>query len=571
VYGLGAILYHLLTLRPPFNGRSNREIVHRVLRESVEPPRQRAPECEIPVAVEAIIMRCLARDPELRYATARDLADAVTVYLDNPAPSDENAATGTMSVVTRSGAHGLSVDVNGHVQRAAAAIARQQGLLEDAAIARDTITQARMAARLGNADPDFAAEAELDGVRAGLAQCHAEAVSALQTAVALDANHGEARRMLSDLYVARHDLANARRDQASAACYRWLITQLNEPRLEALSRGEGALHVELVPRLARVRLWSLVERAGRLEVNEGREVGNPPVHLENLAAGSWLLTAEAPDRAQLRVPVLIQAGRSTRLRLRMIPPALLPPGFVHVPSGTFAYGDPEDRAVVTGEQALADFLMAVSPVTSAEWLEFVDDLSRRDRESADERVPRLPGLGRLWPREGGRFRLPGGTDPGGAWQPEQPVVGVALADALAYCAWRSVRDGAQYRLPTELEWEKAGRGVDGRRHPWGDRWSARYASSPATWAGHWPPPVGQFETDAGPTGARDFAGGVREWTLERRPGLPDVPVLRGGSFLTGDEQGRPLWHRTVHRPTYRARDLGFRLVRELVPMTLAGG
>src|SRR4030095_9235842 len=49
-----------------------------------------------------------------------------------------------------------------------------------------------------------------------------------------------------------------------------------------------------------------------------------------------------------------------------------------------------------------------------------------------------------------------------------PVRGVSWLDAHAYAAWCSQRDGITYRLPTELEWEVAARGTDGRRYTWGE-------------------------------------------------------------------------------------------------------
>jgi len=97
-----------------------------------------------------------------------------------------------------------------------------------------------------------------------------------------------------------------------------------------------------------------------------------------------------------------------------------------------------------------------------------------------------------------------------------PVMLVTWFDARAYCAWRTRQRGsasaAPLRLPTEAEWEKAARGVDGRFYPWGDRFDPTFClmreSRPFMIQ---PEPVGTFPVDESPYGVRDMAGGMREW------------------------------------------------------------
>jgi len=69
--------------------------------------------------------------------------------------------------------------------------------------------------------------------------------------------------------------------------------------------------------------------------------------------------------------------------------------------------------------------------------------------------------------------------------PSRPVVGVTWQEATAYCAWLNERlcdseelpDGYVVRLPTEAEWEKTARGVDGRPWPWGSSWEENHANT----------------------------------------------------------------------------------------------
>jgi len=80
VYGLGAVLYELVTGRPPFEGKSTVDILLKVLHEDAVPPRRIAP--SVPTDVETIALKCLEKDPARRYDSARHLADDLRRFLD---------------------------------------------------------------------------------------------------------------------------------------------------------------------------------------------------------------------------------------------------------------------------------------------------------------------------------------------------------------------------------------------------------------------------------------------------------------------------------------------------------
>jgi formylglycine-generating enzyme required for sulfatase activity len=145
---------------------------------------------------------------------------------------------------------------------------------------------------------------------------------------------------------------------------------------------------------------------------------------------------------------------------------------------------------------------------------------------------------------------------------DHPVVLVSHADAIAFAAWLSADTGLGWRLPTEAEWEKAARGMDGRRFPWGDEFDPlllnSHDSGPFDTV-----PAGGFPSGASPFGMLDAAGQVFEWTAT--PAGGNRFIVKGGSW---DDRGcgvcRPAARHS--RPaTLKHILVGFRLVRDAGP------
>ena len=190
------------------------------------------------------------------------------------------------------------------------------------------------------------------------------------------------------------------------------------------------------------------------------------------------------------------------------------------------------------------FVMKKYPVTNAQYIEFLNDLVRRKREEQALRyVPRersgsygeLGGM--LYGRtEKGLFLLRQDSD-GDLWNLNWPVIMINWQAAMAYTRWASERDGYPWRLPTEVEWEKAARGADRRFYPWGDHFDPSWCCMRSSHQGQsLPAEVTDFPMDESPYGVCGMAGNVREWTssIWRPEGF------RVGEKSTGDGDEDPL-------------------------------
>lgn len=246
-----------------------------------------------------------------------------------------------------------------------------------------------------------------------------------------------------------------------------------------------------------------------------------------------------------------------------------------VPAGPFYMGDKQRKV------HLSEFRISRHPVTAGQFLEFIETGGYQNPKYWPHGEHRQDDVEAL------KARL--------KKQPALPATGVSWFDALAFCEWLNQayarKDGTTYRLPTEAEWEKAGRGgldiepdpTKQREYPWAGTWNralARADARPLQLA-----PIGCYAGGQGPYGTYDQAGNVWEWCLDERGAqkrprkdpraydpTEDVSktsdrVLRGGSFINGPRLLR-LSHRGGFRARWRDDYASFRVVCSSLPRTL---
>jgi formylglycine-generating enzyme required for sulfatase activity len=284
---------------------------------------------------------------------------------------------------------------------------------------------------------------------------------------------------------------------------------------------------------------------------------------------------------------LIAAAGAALAILAFAAPPIVNDGFgdfLFVPGGPFRmgdnFGDGEARERPVHVVEVSPFYIGKFEVTNAQWRRFRDDPGYDN--------PRYWPDGRPVPKD----QVPYWNDPRnhGGGTPDSdgyPVLGVNWDSATAYCRWVSEKTGKKYRLPTEAEWEKAARGTDQRRYPWGNQIDHSYANfvgaqtyDTGMLAGHFDGSLrGDLQTHNGasPYGAQDMAGNVMEWCQDwysrdyysisprKDPEGPETGayrVVRGGSFFMEPFDLRT-YARSAAWPSFQAhRMIGFRMVRE---------
>jgi formylglycine-generating enzyme required for sulfatase activity/tRNA A-37 threonylcarbamoyl transferase component Bud32 len=580
VYALGAVLHHLLSGRAPFGG-SSQEILFSVLTGQPPAPldvgRKGAP---IPPELAEIVTRAMRPEIEARHPRVEELVDEVVAWLDGVRRREQ-----ALSLLER--AQAGEPQIFGALAEAEAARARARAL-QGGVRPFDSIEKKR---------PIWALEDEAATLARRAALAETDWLEAVHGALSLDPALPEAHEALADHYRRRLDDAERAHHDEDSARFEQLLRTHDRGKHAAILRGEGALTLWSDPPGAEVIAERHELHDRRLSPVFHARLGVTPLNAVALPHGSYSLRLQAPGRSEVRYPVQIERGghwdgRAPGARepfaIALPEEGEIGPEERYVPAGwCWIGGDPDAADSLPRRRVWVDgFVMGRFPVTSGEYLTFLNELVRAGREAEAEAACPKKELGAAESAEllpvfrrdaNGLYLLP--PD----WPSDLPIVLVDWHAASAHARWLGARTGKPFRLPNELEWEKAARGVDGRSLPWGNHHEATFACALES---HMGPPgrvsVNAYPADESPYGIRGLAGNVRDWCINvwkasgpssegarvlldpADPSDPDFRAIRGGAWGSTMANGRAA-ARFGSRPERWTLAVGLRVTRAFPP------
>jgi len=562
VYSLGAVLYEILTLRRPFENSDPEEVMVLCCSEDPVAPSLFAPDRFIPSELDEICIAAMSRDPASRTPSARSLARHLERFMEGVREKERLVREAADKVLS-----GQSLTARYEAMRQELSYTEKQ--------AREIRGQIHPWSNVEHKRPMWELQDRARTLRDEVADAFAASSKSFTGALDRIGDHKQAREGLAHLWWSRFVDDERSQDQISARQSRGMVEFYDDGGFADRLRGDGRLTLLTDPADAEVWLYSYDDKDRRLQPGEGRCLGNTPLRGVPIPMGSHLLVLRDDSLPEVRYPVFIRRLQHHEGYVRFYSAAEIGESFVYIPGGPFLarggtteYGDTEQ----TREVILPDFAIGRFPVTFREYMDFIQHLDENNPEEALARMPRTALEGVFCER-----------NDRGLWRPirdivfegkireiypepdavmDLPVVGVSWADTTAWCEWATEYRGVATRLPTENEWEKAARGVDGRRFPWGNAYDSTFAN----WSGSRPmfsqlEPIGTYPYDESAYGVRDMCGGAANWCANWFKREQNTRPQRGNSWSTSS--ARSMAERVGSFPRTCSGMTGFRLARTL--------
>lgn len=557
IYSLGVILYQMLAGDVPFRGSSIPAIMKKHLTQT--PPTMQSMGRDVPPQIEAVVRHALEKDAAARTPSAEALLIELKEAFDSlsgafRSPYDTVAGTSSKTAALSNNSNSTTpTNPSGYETK----FDPQAGTISAIALDPEQL-QAQLAAN---------EEARRE---------HEEKTRFAREQIALDAEE----RSRTDREAARKRAEEEEKGRKERE-ERDEKERLQQEQLERVARQAEELE-EKFARLTTntpLRGTAVVDLAGTLINTAAPATGDysPGSQAATLTGDQGVLPGDADKRKKpgvlvfgglillvllagggvggyfmffrQKAPVEIGGGKDGTGGKGVTPPVPIKAELIPIPGGTFQMGRVGATVAEIPVHAVTvkPFDIDKTEVTNAEYAQFVNATQHPTPSNWAGSKP-LPGDELL------------------------PVTFVSYDDATAFADWRSKRDGVQYRLPTEEEWEYAARGGDQDNiYPWGNDWVEGNAI--VMNATTKPKPVGSAPKDKTRWGVMDMLGNVYEWTSTKGTYYPGSPgkvegeqlshyVIRGASYAT-DQRLKPIsaTRRDWFSGTTTVAVLGFRLVR----------
>lgn len=533
IYSLGIILYEILSGSPPFRGRFPEETIFQI--RTQEAPLLYKNKVEIggcyrhpaghliPVTIVEACEKAISKLSVYRFPSVEDLAQVIRDWLQGAKQREHalklvDSAQECAQKVEELEQHAAVLNSGG------AQMLQGIPYWESEEVKRPAWEQIDQAVQ-------FQEQANLFRITQE---------QKLQGALTHKVDLLEAHVGLAKLYWKQHQKAEESNNKKDATMlleklkHHVLALREDHPKRKLLERyieGNGVLSLQTSPPGARIHLERFVTHHRRLVARYVRDIGATPLEKYPIEIGSYRLRIQKEGYETALVPVQISRQGEWNVRIpHGIDPCIVlqPKGSVSkdevfVPKGWFwCGGDPELANSLEKKKIWVDsFVISKYPITNEQYIEFLNHIMEHgDTNEAMLHVPRERAG--TYGEEGSAiygydqqsgFYLRPDAD-GDVWGMDWPVMMITWVSACAYASWRAEQDDLPWRLPYELEWEKAARGADSRIYPWGNHFDPSWCTMRESHSGRpMPKSVYAQPLDESPYGVQGMGGNIRDWTL----------------------------------------------------------
>ena len=598
VYALGSILYECLCGHKAYIGKSSIDVIANVSIGNYPPLQANRSKMiesssswkKPPLRLVEICEKAMDFRPSDRYKDASDLADDIQDWLD--------------------GKHRMSQAQELFGQ----AIAKQEELIqvrmkgeELIQESQDILKEISIRAPVEQKISAWNKEDEGSRLLKKVEKMEAQSIHLLRMSLQFDPMFQPAHIKLLEHYRKEHQFLERQGKNVEASLcadqMRWHLTTLPSQHTFALDikrylEGIGTVTLDTdVP--AQVWVSRYITKNRRLVLEEEVYVGDTPINSE-IPMGSYQIRFVREGYADTIYPIVIDRlqhwdgvppNEKNCYKVPLMKEEELQENECYVPAGWCWVGGVEKGTLIMEQMRtwIDGFIIQKNPVTVREYLEFLNDLiATGEDELASQYEPReraggnadgpilgAPIFGR--DENGTYFVLPDAD--GDLWDLDWPMLMVDYLAAVGYAEWLSDKTGQKWRLPLELEWEKAARGTDRRIYPFGNYFDYNWSNIYGSQEKGFPKSIEEFKSDISPYGVGGMAGNFKDWTssiftqegpdcrgkrYEEKVESKDsiMRVARGGSWTHPVEHAR-VYSRTSYNIRLGVWYISFRLVRDL--------